>query len=187
MARESTTVQCYPSDSVINKKVQRYEAFGWELINNQRFQEYTGQTKSGDTITRHYSTYNKLTFSREKNEPWYEEVTELERQHSAIEMQQEEIEDTEPRKPSANLMITWIMIGGFGTALLAAIFHKLMPIGILIGCLTIALTIAVTRIIRKICYGRNIAKWHAEHDPAIRELEDRAEKLRKNSLALING
>lgn len=76
MARETTTVQCYPSDEKINATIRQYESFGWELIGNQRCQEYEG---SYGTVDR-YSTFNKLTFSREKNKPWYEEVSRLERE-----------------------------------------------------------------------------------------------------------
>ena len=60
MAKETTTVQCYPSDSAVNRKIREYEAFGWELINNQRCNEDKG-TYGG---CRHYSTFNKLTFTR---------------------------------------------------------------------------------------------------------------------------
>ena len=57
MAKETTTVQCYPSDSAVNRKIREYEAFGWELINNQRCNEDKG-TYGG---YRHYSTFNKLS------------------------------------------------------------------------------------------------------------------------------
>ena len=67
MAKETKTVQCYPSDDKINAMVERYASFGWELINNQRCQEFTGQTFDSDgSSTSHYSTFNKLTFTREK-------------------------------------------------------------------------------------------------------------------------
>lgn len=90
MAKETITIQCYPDDSIINKRIKEYEAFGWELIGNQHCQEYEGQTSSSNvldgstTVTRHYSSFNKLTFSREKSEPWYGEVVKLENEYKGI-------------------------------------------------------------------------------------------------------
>lgn len=89
MARETKTVQCYPDDDIVNERIRQYEAFGWELINNQRCQEFDGQSSEmafdGSTTTvNHYSTFNKLTFSREKNSPWYGEVTALEANYNRL-------------------------------------------------------------------------------------------------------
>ena len=95
------TVQCYPDVTVVNKTVKRYETFGWELIGNQRCQEYTGETRKKEyingswstTVTRHYSSFNLLTFSREKTMPQYNEVIELEKEC-------ERILETKPIAPS---------------------------------------------------------------------------------------
>ena len=85
MAKETKTVQCYPSDDKINAMVERYASFGWELINNQRCQEFTGQTFDSDgSSTSHYSTFNKLTFTREKTSSWYSQVTELEDRYNSL-------------------------------------------------------------------------------------------------------
>lgn len=91
MARETTTVQCYPDDSIINEKIKEYEAFGWELINNQRCQEYRGQTSNTEytgswktTVTDHYATFNKLTFSREKNTAWYSKIVDMEKEYNSL-------------------------------------------------------------------------------------------------------
>ena len=48
MARESKTVQVYPDDAIVNNTIAEYESFGWELISNQRCQEFTGQTHDSD-------------------------------------------------------------------------------------------------------------------------------------------
>ena len=80
MARETKTVQCYPSDEKINRMCERYGAFGWELIGNQRCTEDNG-TFGG---YKHTSTYNKLTFTREKSSPWYGEVVALEKEYESI-------------------------------------------------------------------------------------------------------
>lgn len=78
MPKETTTIQCYPSDKEINEKIKLFETFGWEVINNQRCQEFTGQDSDG---TRHFETFNKITFSREKGAPWYDEVRGLEAEY----------------------------------------------------------------------------------------------------------
>lgn len=116
MARETKTIQCYPDDDKINERVKRYEAFGWELISNQHCQEYDGQTSSRDyidgstTITKHYSSFNKLTFSREKTSPWYGEVTKLEKQY-------EDIMDRRPRDYSIEPSKGWVIYGGLGVVI----------------------------------------------------------------------
>lgn len=99
MARETKTIQCYPDDDIINRRVKEYEAFGWELINNQRCQEYDGQSYDpiDKVTTTTYSTFNKLTFSREKAVSWYGEVTRLERDFY-------EIMDTKPSPPANSKM-----------------------------------------------------------------------------------
>lgn len=107
MARETTTVQCYPSDSAVNRKIREYETFGWELIGNQRCEE-SGGTFGG---YRQVSTFNKLTFSRDKSAPWYTEVVELESRY-------EMLMNTEPteKKPSKILCLAGILFlfSGFG-------------------------------------------------------------------------
>ena len=72
MARETKTIQCYPDDDEINKVCSVQASFGWELIGNQRCRE---QETFGEYVRT--STFHKLSFSREKNSPWYAEVTEL--------------------------------------------------------------------------------------------------------------
>lgn len=75
MPRETKTVQVYPSDDVVNNTITSFENFGWEVIGNQRCQEFTHQDADG---TKHYETFNKLTFTRDKDAKWYDEVSELE-------------------------------------------------------------------------------------------------------------
>ena len=81
MARESKTVQVYPDDVQVNAEIRRQELFGWEVISNQRIQEFTRQDSDG---TRHYETFNKITFSREKSSPWYDRAVELETEYNLI-------------------------------------------------------------------------------------------------------
>jgi len=90
MARESVTIQVYPDESDINNKIKRYEIFGWEVVSNQRMQQFVGQTKESDgkggyDIYDNYETYNMLTFSREKNMPWYDKIVLLENEYISLE------------------------------------------------------------------------------------------------------
>ena len=71
MARETKVVQSHPDREM--QTINFYQKFGWEVIGNQRCQE---EEKRGDTW--YTITFNKITFSREKNEPWYDRVCELE-------------------------------------------------------------------------------------------------------------
>lgn len=86
MARESKTVQVYPDDDVVNAEIQRQELFGWEVISNQRIQEFTRQDSDG---TEHYETFNKITFSREKSSEWYDRVVALETEYKLISLRHE--------------------------------------------------------------------------------------------------
>lgn len=110
MARESTTVQCYPLDSIINRKIREYETFGWELISNQRCREEGGTTFDG---YKKVSTFNKLTFTRDKSAPWYSEVIKLEDRHKNL-MSSEPQE----KKPSKILLYASIMVLIFALGML---------------------------------------------------------------------
>ncbi len=71
MARETKVVQSHPDREM--QTINFYQKFGWEVIGNQRCQE---EEKRGDTW--YTITFNKITFSREKSEPWYDRVSQLE-------------------------------------------------------------------------------------------------------------
>ena len=97
MPKETITVQVYPDDNVVNRTIAEYERFGWEVISNQRMQEFTGQTKYGDgSSENHYSTFNKITFSRDKDAAWYEEVRECERQYRQLEREADQMQRALP-------------------------------------------------------------------------------------------
>ena len=176
MAKETTTVQCYPSDSAVNRKIREYEAFGWELINNQRCNEDKG-TYGG---YRHYSTFNKLTFTREKSAPWYKEVAELEIVHNRL-------MDSEPyeRKPSKILLYASISVLILAFAMLIPISSgfSLMP-----GLLAIILT--VTDIILFVVYGVKKSRYKKEYKTSHSEWERtsmrKALAIREQAGALVN-
>ena len=96
--KETKTVQVYPDDAIVNATIEEYESFGWEVIGNQRCQEYDKQTYDANGgLTSHYSTFNKITFTREKSSLWYDEVTRLEKEHAAL---QSTIKSYKDRKPA---------------------------------------------------------------------------------------
>ena len=103
MPRESVTIQCYPSDNEVNNTIASYERFGWELVSNQRCQEFTGQTSYSDgSSTEHYSTFVKLTFSRDKDAKWYKEVASLEQSYYNLREEYQRLQRTEPSSPRMN-------------------------------------------------------------------------------------
>ncbi|MCH5158477.1 MAG: hypothetical protein J1F33_04685 [Clostridiales bacterium] len=190
MARETKTVQCYPDDKIVNEKISQYEAFGWELINNQRCQEFDGQSRDiydGSTVN-HYSTFNKLTFTRDKSEPWYGEVVKLE---SEFEM----LMDKKPSRPyernisgvaiffgvflslcSLGPIITGISVGSAGLALIG-----LVPIGI-------AVILFVTQGMKKkrnnedyLVYYSQLKKWEANEKAEADEIIKKARELVENT------
>lgn len=190
MARETKTVQCYPDDNIINERVRQYEAFGWELINNQRCQEYDGQTSSSNfldgstTVTRHFSTFNKLTFSREKTSPWYNDVVGLEKQY-------EDMMNKKPRDysidPSKILIYLGIcaMIVGFGVLAMFMGVGALVAIGIVI--MAIGVLLIVIYIVKKKKYKAS----HSNYLYKLREWQNKTEveakKIMRKSEQIING
>ena len=85
MLKETRITQVAPNDEVINNTIKTYQIFGWELVNNQRCQEYV---ESDET----YSTYNKLTFTRDQETVHYQEVATLEAEYLQLQDQREHFE-----------------------------------------------------------------------------------------------
>lgn len=186
MARETKTVQCYPDDNKINAMVERYGAFGWELINNQRCQEYEG-TYDG---YRHWSTFNKLTFSREKNASWYSEVTALERKH-------DKLMDDEPvlyaKKPSKG----WLFYGIFGLIIGAMIWlglgsmvggffeiYSMLPALVLMG---IGVILLIVYIYKNKNYNASYDAYYTLKKAWESTSEKDARELRVKAEAIVNG
>ncbi|MDE6201375.1 MAG: hypothetical protein K2M47_05825 [Clostridiales bacterium] len=183
MARETKTVQCYPDDNKINAMIERYGAFGWELINNQRCQEYEG-TYDG---YRHWSTFNKLTFSRDKSASWYSDVTSLERAH-------DKLMDEEPvlyaKRPSKGWLfygiiglifgvMIWLALGG----MLGSFFEifTLVPALVLIGIGVILLVVYIRKIknynTAYDAYYTLKKAWESTSEKDAKELRVKAAKL----------
>lgn len=181
MAKETITVQCYPDDSKINKMTAQYGAFGWELIGNQRCRE------EGAYVV---STFNKLTFSRDKSEPWYGEVASLEKRHK-------ECMDAEPVNFASNpskgwlfygicgLVIgiaAWLILGSF-TGNFGALFC-LIPALVLIGAGAILTTVFAVKYKKyKSAYGLYLRLHRTWKETSEKE----AEELRKKAEAIVNA
>lgn len=181
MARETVTIQRYPDDSIINSTIKEYEAFGWELINNQRCQEYEGQSFGLDgSSTKHYSTFNKLTFTREKASPWYSRVVSLEEEYRSL-------MNTKPQEPkSKNKMGTLpFYIIGVVAIIIGVVFAFWINVALLftaaIGAISLIYAICRTVIGKKRMnkYSAELVDW--------KESGVRAEQLLREAERLVNG
>lgn len=197
MAKETKTVQCYPSDERINAMIERYQAFGWELINNQRCQEYDGQTYEGDTRVSHYSTFNKLTFTRDKGEEWYGEVTALERDYESLDNECRRYKNLEPDTPTTSSgyvlsLIAGILILAGVLNFILAFTDKYYTIGYILGPVFLVLGILrfILRAVRKNIkwkkYGEEKAEWKDRYGEKIEELEKQMKELMRKAERLVN-
>ena len=115
--KETKTVQCYPSDEAVNEMMAVYADFGWELVSNQRCREADGSSENYD----YYKTFNKLTFSREKSNIWYDEVSKYENNYHTYEKL---YEDTSRPEDVNKKMYVCIVLGPIGWILLAVYLSK---------------------------------------------------------------
>ena len=190
MARETKTIQCYPDDAIINRRVKEYEAFGWELINNQRCQEYDGQSYDpiDKVTTTHYSTFNKLTFSREKATPWYNEVCRLEDDFHKI-------MDTKPGSPANTKMqkgaYAWaflLTVIGIGIILVLGLGMGGGVIGLIgIAPLAIGLAIFIAGIVKSVNYNKSYAEYESELHEWDRTVKIKADDIMKKANDIINN
>lgn len=153
--KETKTIQCYPNDREINETIAAYNDFGWELVSNQLCQTEDSQK---------YYTFNKLTFSREKSEPWYKEVCDLEIKYYAVKSKYDAL-STPPVKPEMpNAALALLLLLGLG----------LLILGIW------ALSINSK-------HKKAVAEWEARNREALPPLVKKMNALRAQASALING
>lgn len=173
--KETITTQCYPSDDKINEMVSMYQNFGWELVSNQRCQEYTGQTSGSDgSTTNHYSTFNKLTFSREKSSPWYKEVVQLEKRYVEV---NEELSTLYRREPKVSWYTKPVNIFIAGSLALLYIFPGVLYV--------------IYRKIRnkagKKTYQKKHEEWVTNNQEKIQSLAKEKDDILQKDDQLING
>ena len=171
--RITKTVQVYPSDDIVNATISENASFGWEVIGNQRCQEYDGQTRDFITgsSTSHYSTFNKITFSRENSLPWYDAVTKLETEYYVLKNKAQYYRDLEPE------------------------LKKLKSNGVLAVFLYIYIVPGIIYSIVRAClkskykkqYQAALARYRAEYPAKIEELNREAAELRKCAENYISG
>ena len=181
MARETKTIQCYPDDDKINKVCSVQASFGWELIGNQRCRE---QETFGEYVRT--STFHKLSFSREKNSPWYAEVTELENNYQVL-------CDSEPvcyaNKPGKTMLFWGIMGLIFGVLSLLLLwgmellsFAFFIPLALFgLGVLLLSILIA-----RHVHYNRAYGEYLSKLSSWKADTGKQAEEIRMRADALVN-
>lgn len=171
--KESKTIQVYPDDDIVNETIGEYESFGWEVINNQRMQEFEGTDSNG---TKHYSTFNKITFSREKESTWYEAVTDLEREYNSAESTVKSYQRAKPVlkqvKPEGSVGVA---LGGLCFAL-----------WIIPGIIYVSVR-AAKRSKYKKQYQKALAEYEAVYPAKIKELESKKAELRVRAEKCILG
>lgn len=175
--RETKTVQVYPSDSIINDTISEYGSFGWEVIGNQRCQEYEGQTHGVDgSVTNHYTTFNKITFSREKSSAWYEEVSKLESEYFTL-------KDTSEIYSAQKPVLKKVKPEGINGVLLGILLYLMYIVP--------GIIYTVVRCCKKSKYNKqyqkDLAAYNSEYPAKIKEIENRCSQLRANAEMLVNG
>lgn len=176
--KETKTIQVYPSDAIINATIEEYGSFGWEVIGNQRCQEFEGTTHDyfDGSTTKHYSTFNKITFTREKYSPWYEEVSLLEKEYNAT---KDTVKSYEKCKP----VLRELKLQGISA----------FAVGFMLYCFYIVPGIIYT-IVRcskkskhKKKYKKELADYNAVYPVKINELNGKLSELRVRAEKCIAG
>lgn len=176
--KETKTVQVYPSDDVVNATIEEYEGFGWEVIGNQRCQEFEGTTYGIDgSSTRHYSTFNKITFSRDKDAAWYGEVSELEREYNVIGGKVKSYKNYKPvlRKPQPD-------DGAVAFALGLVLYFLFLVPGIIYTVVRCCLKAKYKK-----DYEKSLAEYNAVYPEKIKELSKKQKELRARAQKCICG
>ncbi len=84
MPKETKVIQTRPGEE--EYAIKRNELFGWEVLSNQRCQE---KQKEGDGW--YVVIFNRITFTRDKDAPWYKRVCELEKEFNDISNREYEV------------------------------------------------------------------------------------------------
>lgn len=182
MAKETKTVQCYPDDDKINAMSERYAAFGWELIGNQRCRE-----EGAYVVT----TFHKLTFTRDKNSPWYGKV-------SAMESEYDKLMNREPvlyaNSPSKGWLfygivglalgaLIWVVFGSFAGNAYFELF-TLIPALVVIGIGAVLLTIFIVKTKK---YNKAYNRYYNAKKEWENTSKKEAEEILAKSEAIVNG
>lgn len=158
MARETYITKCLNWET--NDTIALYESFGWELVSNNVV------TSVNTDSSLNVAAENELTFSRDKDAPWYAAVNKLQQEFIGCNNQIDSINNTNPTK---EMKFHWIIF------IILLFFYG-------IGLIYLAIHFAL------VFMQKNKEKqWHAENDPKIASINDRRAKIIDESRALING
>ncbi len=155
--KETKIVQSYPSDSAIQDAIEEWQAFGWELVSNQKFSDSQDLWSPVGTTVR-TTTYNKLTFSREKNSRWYGEITAIEQEYLKLENDIYDLRSCKPEKKTGCLDIA---------------LACLPPIYLIFW------------IVKKVKYKKALNYYETSIMSEIRKLEAQGKSLRNKAAAVI--
>lgn len=162
--KETKIVQAYPSDSAIDRAIKEWESFGWELTNNQRYQDKSSAYIPGYGTETTTTTYNKLTFSREKSSPWYPEVKRLEEEYEGVTGQISAIKSTKPVKKPLGLLD------------IVLVFIPFPFVGLIIY-----------RIVLSSKFKKAMKKYEAESTQKLAELDSKAESIKRKARNIIEN
>lgn len=161
--RETKIIQVYPSDSAIEKAIKEWESFGWEMTDNQRFSDKSSVSIPYYGTQTTTTTYNKLTFSREKSSTWYAEVKSLEEEYEAVKAEMSAIMSKKPQKKIGCL--------DFVTLFLPVPFFSYL----------------VYLIIKKVKFKKASKKFSQESDKRLDELNAKADSIQRAARKILDA
>lgn len=164
MARETKIIQVYPSDYAIESAIKEWEAFGWELVNNQRYSDKDSVTIPYVGTSTTTTTYNKLTFSREKSSSWYGEIKPIEEEYENVQRNKSNIMSDKPQKKKF----------GIGDAILL-----ILPILFVVEVIRL--------IVRESKYKKALKRFEENSAPKLRELDMKADSLKRSAQRIIDS
>jgi hypothetical protein len=158
MAKENQITTCYNWET--NETIALYESFGWELVSNN----IVSSVKTDSDVQ--VAAENELTFSRDKDAPWYAEVNKLQQEFIKEGERIDEIKATDPTK---EMKFHWILF-----ILLCAAY-------------SIGLIYLIGYLICSHIQKKKEKKWHQENDPKIDEISKIREEIILKSRAIVNA
>ncbi len=157
MAKETYVLQCSNDD--VNFSVYEYESFGWELVSNNVI-----TTVGADNVS--IAAENELTFSREKDTPWYKEVVAIGKEY---EKAGDQIVKMLEEEPEVEMKFHWILF-------IALFFFY--GTGFIYGLVFFIL---------KKKKEHDLNQWHQENDPKINEIMQKRADMREKSQNIIDS
>ena len=163
--RETKIIKVYPSDSAIEKAINEWESFGWEMTDNQRFSNKEDLWFPGGTTVK-TTTYNKLTFSREKSSPWYSEIKLLEEQYEAVQRDISAIINQKPEKKKYGYsFLDWLTL--------------IFPIPFF--------SHIVYLIIKNIVYKKKLKRYESMSRARLNELDQKGKDIRRAAKKIVDA